>query len=165
VTAPAPTDLPACPLCDSEGGTRLWRGARLRVVHVEEPAFPVFFRVLWNAHVAEFSDLDEDDRAHCMQAVALVEQVLREHAQPTKVNLASLGNVVPHLHWHIVARYAWDSHYPAPIWAAPQRARALEQEAQLAQCLPALHAALRARLEAWGGATQPAPAPRGTLSF
>ncbi|MCD8514932.1 MAG: HIT domain-containing protein, partial [Burkholderiaceae bacterium] len=40
---------------------------------------------------------------------------------PTKVNLASLGNVVPHLHWHVMARYDWDSRFPAPIWAPAQR--------------------------------------------
>jgi diadenosine tetraphosphate (Ap4A) HIT family hydrolase len=41
--------------------------------------------------------------------------------QPDKVNLASLGNVVPHLHWHVVPRWTDDSHYPAPIWSAAAR--------------------------------------------
>ncbi|AVP58613.1 HIT family protein [Pulveribacter suum] len=141
-----------CPLCAAEGGTVLWRGEQLRVIHVDEPGFPAFYRVVWNAHVAEFSDLAEGQRQHCMQAVALVEQALREHAQPDKVNLASLGNVVPHLHWHVIARHAWDSHWPAPLWAAPQRAREPEREAELAARLPALHEALRERLAAWGGA-------------
>jgi len=148
--APAPGGShPDCPLCAAEGGTLVWRGAQLRVIHVDEPGFAAFYRVVWNAHVPEFSDLTEDERSHCMQAVALVEQELRAHAQPDKVNLASLGNVVPHLHWHVIGRYAWDSHYPAPLWAAPQRAREPEREAQLAERLPALHAALHERLCAW----------------
>ncbi len=41
--------------------------------------------------------------------------------RPAKINLASLGNVVPHLHWHVVARFEWDSHFPQPIWASAQR--------------------------------------------
>jgi diadenosine tetraphosphate (Ap4A) HIT family hydrolase len=41
--------------------------------------------------------------------------------QPLKVNVASLGNVVPHLHWHIIPRYADDAHFPAPVWAQAAR--------------------------------------------
>jgi diadenosine tetraphosphate (Ap4A) HIT family hydrolase len=56
-----------------------------------------------------------------MNAVVAVEQVLRDQLQPTKINLAALGNMVPHLHWHVIARFEWDSHFPAPVWSAPQR--------------------------------------------
>ena len=56
-----------------------------------------------------------------MDAVTEIERVLRSLLAPTKVNLASLGNVVPHLHWHVIARFDGDSHFPAPIWAPAQR--------------------------------------------
>ncbi len=56
-----------------------------------------------------------------MEAVATVEQCLRDVLMPTKINLAALGNMVPHLHWHVIARFEWDSHFPAPVWSAPQR--------------------------------------------
>jgi|GEM_PF-486656 Diadenosine tetraphosphate (Ap4A) hydrolase and other HIT family hydrolases len=104
----------ACALCTEEGGALVWRGAQLRVIRADEPGFPAFYRVVWNAHVAEFTDLQPPQRAHCMQAVALVEEALRAHLAPTKINLAALGNQVPHLHWHVIARFAWDSHFPAP---------------------------------------------------
>ncbi|HJV61106.1 MAG TPA: HIT family protein [Albitalea sp.] len=138
-----------CPLCDADAGALIWRGPKLRVIHAEEAGFPAFYRVIWTAHVAEFSELSPADRQHCMEAVTLVEQALREQLAPAKVNLASLGNVVPHLHWHVIARYEWDSHFPAPIWAAPQRARAPEREAVLAERLPALHGLMRERLQGW----------------
>ena len=138
-----------CPLCQGEGGELIWRGPWLRLVHVQAPGFPIFYRLLWNAHRAEFTDLSEPERRHCMQALALVEQAIRRHAAPDKVNLASLGNMVAHLHWHVVGRYRWDSHFPAAIWAAPQRPRQPQREEPLAQCLPALHAALRADLQQW----------------
>jgi diadenosine tetraphosphate (Ap4A) HIT family hydrolase len=46
---------------------------------------------------------------------------MREHLRPEKINLASLGNQVPHLHWHVIARFSDDAHFPGPIWASPQR--------------------------------------------
>ena len=132
----------SCVLCDTDGGELVWRGDKLRVIHADEAGFPAFYRVIWNAHVAEFSDLPASDRQHCMEAVALVEKALREQLQPTKINLAALGNMVPHLHWHVIARFDWDSHFPAPVWAPPQRARDAENEHGLMQRLPALNALL-----------------------
>ena len=110
-----------CPLCADIGGTLVFQGEKLRVIRPDEPGFPAFYRVVWTDHVAEFSDLGFDDRHLCMAAVVAVEQALREHLQPTKINLAALGNVVPHLHWHVIARFDWDSCFPAPVWAAAVR--------------------------------------------
>lgn len=140
----------SCPLCAEDGGVLIWRGERLRVIRAQEEAergFPAFYRVVWNAHAAEFSDLSPADRQHCMEAVALVEQALRAEAAPAKINLAALGNMVPHLHWHVIARFAWDSHFPAPVWAAPQRSRDEVREAQVRAALPQAEARMRAALE------------------
>jgi diadenosine tetraphosphate (Ap4A) HIT family hydrolase len=112
---------PVCPLCEADGGLLVFRNEDLRIIQAEEAGFPAFYRIVWNRHVAEFSDLLPAERAACMNAVVAVEQVLRTELQPDKVNLAALGNMVPHLHWHVIARFAWDSHFPAPVWAAPQR--------------------------------------------
>lgn len=138
----------ACPLCAEDGGALIWRGERLRVIRAQEAGFPAFYRVVWNTHVAEFSDLSAAERAHCMEAVALVEQALREHLAPTKVNLAALGNMVPHLHWHVIARFGWDSHFPSPVWAPAQRLSPAAQEDAVRALLPALEAALQPRLAA-----------------
>jgi len=91
------------------------------VIRADEAGFPAFYRVVWTAHVAEFSDLSLVDQQACMAVVAAVERVLRTQLRPAKINLAALGNMVPHLHWHVIARFAWDSHFPAPVWAAAQR--------------------------------------------
>ena len=138
-----------CALCAENGGALVWRGERLRVIRAQEVGFPAFYRVVWNAHVAEFSDLAGADRVRCMEAVTLVEQALREQLAPAKINLASLGNMVPHLHWHVIARYEWDSHFPAPVWAHPQRECDTARETLVAERLPALHALMRERLERW----------------
>ncbi len=149
--AAAPVAFAGCPLCDTDGGALVWRGERLRVIRADEAGFPAFYRVVWNAHVAEFSDLSVQDRGHCMAAVCAVEQVLRAHLQPAKINLAALGNMVPHLHWHVIARFAWDSHFPAPVWAAALRERVPGQEAQVAALLPAAEVALCEQLDRLNG--------------
>lgn len=124
-----------CPLCNTDGGLLVFKNGQLRVIQVAEVGFPAFYRVVWNAHVAEFSDLSLAERDTCMNAVVAVEQVLREQLQPSKINLAALGNAVPHLHWHVIARFDWDSHFPSSVWATPQRAESAEKLTHLAkQC-------------------------------
>ena len=113
---------PACPLCEADGGLLVYRNASLRIIQANEVGFPAFYRVVWSRHVAEFSDLSPAEREVCMQAVVAVEQVLRSELQPAKINLAALGNMVPHLHWHVIARFDWDSHFPGSVWSMPQRA-------------------------------------------
>lgn len=152
--AASPAFQSDCPLCQHDGGELVLRNAQLRVIRANEAGFPAFYRVIWNAHVAEWSDLSAQDRAYCMDAVVVVERVLRECLQPQKINLASLGNMVAHLHWHVIARFDWDSHFPAPVWA---QSRADAQKSQnsvrlqaLEQQLPALHDRLRQALQAAG---------------
>lgn len=110
-----------CELCEQPGGVLVVRNTELRVIRVNDALHPGFYRVIWNDHVAEFSDLPQAERMRCMDAVALVESLMRMHLQPIKVNLASLGNMVPHLHWHLIARYRDDPHFPQPIWGTQQR--------------------------------------------
>lgn len=111
----------SCVLCAAPGGIVLWQDTRCRVVQVEEPGYPGFCRVIWNQHVREMSDLDAADRAHCMNVVFAVERALRQTLAPAKINLASLGNMVAHVHWHVIPRFADDPHFPQPIWGTRQR--------------------------------------------
>jgi diadenosine tetraphosphate (Ap4A) HIT family hydrolase len=116
--------MSACELCDSSGGELLWQDEVCRVIRVggaEGVAFPGFCRVVWQAHVAELSDLSADERRHLLDVVQAVERAVRAAVRPDKINLASLGNLVPHLHWHVIPRWRDDSHFPAPIWAPAAR--------------------------------------------
>lgn len=105
-----------CPLCVTEGGELVYRHAKFRVIEANEPQYPGFLRLVWHEHVQEFSQLSPNDRALCMDAVVVLERFVIETFQPTKVNIASLGNVVPHLHWHVIPRFEDDAHFPAPVW-------------------------------------------------
>lgn len=106
-----------CPLCDTVAGTLIWQNPSCRVVLVDDPDYPGFCRVIWRDHVKEMSDLPSSLQLYFMRIVFLVEEALRQTLQPNKINLASLGNVVPHLHWHIIPRFKDDKHFPNPIWA------------------------------------------------
>ena len=105
-----------CVFCEGTGGEIVWRDDRLRVVLADEPDHPGFLRVVWNTHVKEMTDLSAPDRAHCMRAVFAAEEALRALLRPDKVNLASLGNVVPHIHWHVVPRFRDDARFPNVVW-------------------------------------------------
>ena len=145
------TTVSECVLCAQDGGALIWRGEKLRLIRAAEEGFPAFYRVIWNAHAAELSDLSDDDRNLCMKAVAAVERVMRDTLAPTKINLAALGNMVPHLHWHVIARFDWDSHFPASVWANAQRPRNADKEAAVAAQLSLLDAQLAERLSAQFG--------------
>jgi diadenosine tetraphosphate (Ap4A) HIT family hydrolase len=132
-----------CELCATTG-VALWQDARCRVIHVEEPGYPGFCRVIWNTHIREMSDLSAADREHCMRVVFAVERVLRAAMHPDKINIASLGNMVAHLHWHVIPRFVDDPHFPQPIWGVRQRpGAAARRGADPAQLVLALAAELK----------------------
>jgi len=113
--------VPHCPLCKNRGGSLLWRDKHCRVVLVTDPDYPGFCRVIWNSHVKEMTDLSATQRAHCMRVVFAVEQAVRAVFAPDKINLASFGNMAPHVHWHVIPRFACDAHFPHPVWGRRQR--------------------------------------------
>ena len=143
---------PGCALCDAAGGAMVVQAPKFRVIRAAEPGFPAFYRLVWTGHVREFSDLAQGDRHLCMDAVARMEQLLRKHLQPAKVNLASLGNAVAHLLWHVIARFEWDSLFPAPVWAAAERSAPQDAIARVESLLPALEAEMTLLLARMGEA-------------
>ena len=114
-------DVPDCPLCSGAGEHLIWTSHRCRVIRVDDTGFPGYCRVVWNKHAVEMSDLNEVDRVFLMAVVVDVESAVREVTRADKINLASFGNVVPHLHWHVIPRWHDDSHFPQPIWGQPMR--------------------------------------------
>lgn len=117
----------ACELCSNPGGAVLWQSAQCRVIRVDDPYYPGFCRVIWNDHVREMTDLDLAARDSLMHVVYAVETVVRQLFSPDKINLASFGNVVPHVHWHIIPRWVDDRHFPEPVWGAVRREGAVQR--------------------------------------
>ena len=110
-----------CELCASTGGECLWQNTLCRIVSVGDPDYPGFCRVILNRHAAEMSDLPSAEQQELMRIVFTVEAVVRDVVKPDKINLASLGNMVPHVHWHVIPRWREDRCFPNPIWAPAQR--------------------------------------------
>lgn len=99
----------------------LWQNEVCRVVRVDEPDYPGFCRVILNRHARELTDLAPEERDELMRVVYAVEAAIRQTLGADKMNVASLGNMTPHVHWHVIPRFADDRHFPAPIWAPPRR--------------------------------------------
>jgi diadenosine tetraphosphate (Ap4A) HIT family hydrolase len=112
------TEMHQCPLCTNPLPGELLRTNQYAIVDAQEPLFPGFTRVVWLEHVSEMTDLDDQQRQSLMQTVFAVETVMRETLAPQKINLASLGNQVPHLHWHVIPRWHDDAAFPASVWGA-----------------------------------------------
>lgn len=136
-----------CLLCKKIDEELIWENDDLRVILVHEPSLPGFCRVIWNRHVVEMTDLVPEQRSLLMRTVCLVESVIRQVMQPHKMNLAALGNRVPHIHWHVIPRFEDDVYFPDSVWSAKQREPNTELIAQRQQQLCTLRVALRQVLE------------------
>lgn len=106
----------------------LWQDDFCRVVRADEPRYPGFCRVILGRHAREMTDLDPAERARLMEVVFVVEETVREAMSPDKVNVASLGNMTPHVHWHVIPRFRDDAHFPTPVWGPPQRDAGIDAE-------------------------------------
>ena len=133
-----------CVLCKDElkpeEGQLIWRGDDCRVILVNDPGLPGFCRVIWNRHVAEMTDLSYGEREHIMTLVFAVEEAVRHVMHPDKVNIAALGNMVPHIHWHVIPRFKDDAFFPGSAWSSKTQetqASILEARRKKAQELPA----------------------------
>ena len=87
-----------------------------RVILVADKYYPGYIQIISNSHVKELTDLSSDNALIVFNTILHMEKTIRKIFNPDKVNIASLGNVVPHLHWHIIPRYFNDRHFPNPVW-------------------------------------------------
>ena len=106
-----------CDLCQQTSNEILFQDDFCRVVLLNDADYPAYCRVELIAHIKEMTDLAPNERARMMKVVFAVETALREVIKPDKINLASLGNKTPHLHWHIIPRFADDKHFPNSHWS------------------------------------------------
>ena len=110
-----------CVLCSSHKYPIIWANDLFRIVLINDQNYRGYCRVDLINHIKEMSDLDEATRNEFMGVIFQMEKIVKEYLQPDKINLASLGNITPHLHWHIIPRYLSDNHFPDSIWSEKKR--------------------------------------------
>ncbi len=138
-----------CDLCQllASDAVPIWRNERLSIVLVDDAAYPGFCRVVWNQHVKEMTDISADERNEIMHAVWKVEEAQREVMAPHKINVASLGNMTPHIHWHVIPRYQDDAQFPGPVWVPVARATDAQVLAARQALVPQLKAAIVQKMD------------------
>ncbi len=87
-----------------------------RVLVVKDAHYPWLLLVPRRPDIVDIIDLDEVAQAQLMTEINRVSRALKEVTRCDKLNVAALGNVVPQLHVHIIARRKTDAAWPRPIW-------------------------------------------------
>ena len=115
-----------CVLCENKKNV-FWENSSFYIVDVNDEIFPGFIRVISKRHVAEMSELSDNERTMLWSILHIVEKTMLAELRPDKINYAQFGNMVPHLHWHIMARWTDDSHFPECPWGPEQRKPSRQQ--------------------------------------
>jgi len=89
-----------------------------RVLLMKDRRFPWLILVPERGSVREIHELSPGDRALLVEEIARAGEVLTRLVQPEKLNVGALGNVVPQLHVHVVARRTTDLAWPGPVWGS-----------------------------------------------
>jgi diadenosine tetraphosphate (Ap4A) HIT family hydrolase len=100
----------SCPLCFPKNENIIYQNNFFRVILVDD--IPGYIRVITNKHIKEFSDLSDEEATRLLLAVKKIEKAIIKTLNPDKVNIAMLGNMVPHLHVHIIPRFKNDPWWP-----------------------------------------------------
>ncbi len=107
----------SCILChDNHNEELIIKNDIYKIIKVFNKDYPIYFQIIVNRHIKELSDLPYKDALQIFEAIYLLDQLICDIFRVDKVNIASFGNIVPHLHWHIIGRYKNDKHFPNPIW-------------------------------------------------
>ena len=89
-----------------------------QVLLVNDQQYPWLILVPRVPAICELYQLEFSQQQQLLQEINWASKALLQHCQPDKLNIAALGNVVPQLHIHVVARFRVDSAWPKPIWGA-----------------------------------------------
>jgi len=108
-----------CTKWDDEPELRIAELARCRVFLNRDQFFPGYCFVVAREHVTELFQLDPAARSAVIEEVNSTAAALYRLFKPDKMNYELLGNMVPHMHWHLVPRFRSDRLWPRPIWAEP----------------------------------------------
>ncbi len=99
-----------------------------RVLLMKDKGFPWLILVPRRDAVKEIHELTPDDRALLIEEVSLASTILSKLFNPVKINVGALGNIVPQLHVHVIARLEADRAWPGPVWGSGPKEPYSEEE-------------------------------------
>jgi len=89
-------------------------------VEIEESQIP-WLKIFTQISIKEFSMCDKKTKIMIWEATDIIEKNMLKYFKCDKINIASFGNYMPHVHFHIMARFKKDSYFPEPMWGEKQR--------------------------------------------
>jgi diadenosine tetraphosphate (Ap4A) HIT family hydrolase len=92
----------------------------LITIEIHESEIP-WLKIFTQVPHKEFSECLSEEKKMILDALDIIEKEMLEYFKPTKINIASFGNMLPRVHWHIMARFENDSYFPEPMWGVKQR--------------------------------------------
>jgi diadenosine tetraphosphate (Ap4A) HIT family hydrolase len=108
-----------CTKWHDDADLRIAELAHCYVLLNRDQFFPGYCFVFTKTHLVELFHLERALRTAVMEEVTSVAAALYDLFRPAKINYELLGNMVPHMHWHLVPRFATDPLWPRPIWSEP----------------------------------------------
>ncbi|MDD3598369.1 HIT family protein [Sulfuricurvum sp.] len=89
-------------------------------IEIHESEIP-WLKIFTHTPHKEFSECTADEKKMIWDALDIIEKEILEYFKPSKINIASFGNMLPRVHWHIMARFENDEYFPEPMWGPKQR--------------------------------------------
>lgn len=89
-------------------------------IEIESSEIP-WLKIFTIEDIKEFSQCNSETKQEIFKYLDIIEKEMLDYFKPKKINIASFGNYVPHVHFHIMARFEEDSYFPEPMWGKKQR--------------------------------------------
>lgn len=80
-----------------------------------------WLKIFTHASHKEFSECSREEKEMIWECLDSIEKEMLRYFNPIKINIASFGNMLPRVHWHVMARFEKDNYFPEPMWGAKQR--------------------------------------------
>ena len=93
-------------------------------IEIEESEIP-WLKIFTQTAYKEMSEVPSEIKFEIFELLDIIEKEMLAYYKPKKINIASFGNYMPHVHWHIMARFEEDSYFPEPMWGTKQRESSL----------------------------------------
>jgi diadenosine tetraphosphate (Ap4A) HIT family hydrolase len=89
-------------------------------IELHQSSIP-WFKIFTKRKIKEFSQCTKEEKTQILDMLDYLEKELIAFYNPAKINIAQFGNYLPHLHWHIMARFEDDGYFPEPMWGKKQK--------------------------------------------